>query len=862
MEHLPVHLPYEARIAGPVQYRWMYPFERYLGTLKRMIGNKASVEGSICEAYLMTESTQLFSHYFEPHVMTRNHNVDRNDDGGDKEDIEGNLSIFSHPGRLWGEAKKRDLSLEEIKAAQTYILLNCEEVEPFVSMFMQRLQEEFPNLSQGQIDESFEANFSIWFKEFVQCNPIENEFLHSLARGPLIDATSYSAYFVNGYKFHTECHGSTRSTMNSRVCISDPNFGDYYGRIKEIIQVEYREAPLKQIVLFKCEWFDPTMDVGVKRHNQYKLVDINHRRRYKKYEPFILAMQATQVCYVPYPSKKKDKDDWAAVLKVKPQNVIELPNEEVATVSEVNVPFQVEEVEVHEIDITVSIDENILLNDPNGDVIEMDEPIDDGLLQENHEIHIESTEEEYETEETEENEDEEEEEFEEDSMARGRGRGKSSGRSNPAIRVSMPTIPKPTIVSPQQGGTPTNTSTQSISPTISETPPATSNQSNLIGMARGRGRGKSSGRSNPAIRVSMPTIPKPTIVSPQQGGTPTNTSTQSISPTIFETPPATSNQSNLIGQHFSTQSNSTGHTSRVAECESNSSHTRTLVFLTSAGLEPSQICSSFISKSFKSNVDPNGINWKGVSTDVRNGYFGEFKKKFYWDVSISENEVKRHLMVKAALKYRNFISKIKKEGVRPEINSKNRRGGHETAVGTHTGGSISIGEHRRKLAIEKGRDPTPIELHLHFHTHGHDGKSFVGERSQIVHEKYEEILRNNTVSQTDIDQREAYYQAAGGEKKRRIYGLGSEAKNYYEQNLCGSSSLPPPFSQSTSITNMDEFIKQMMPALTSHLVPIIVGQVQASITPSGNPSIVTPIVPPATNVDEVDPSISSDDRIP
>ena len=26
MEHLPVHLPHEARLAGPVQYRWMYPF--------------------------------------------------------------------------------------------------------------------------------------------------------------------------------------------------------------------------------------------------------------------------------------------------------------------------------------------------------------------------------------------------------------------------------------------------------------------------------------------------------------------------------------------------------------------------------------------------------------------------------------------------------------------------------------------------------------------------------------------------------------------------------------------------------------------------------------------------------------------
>nr|CAD1829446.1 unnamed protein product [Ananas comosus var. bracteatus] len=28
MVHLPIHLAYEARIAGPVQYRWMYPIER------------------------------------------------------------------------------------------------------------------------------------------------------------------------------------------------------------------------------------------------------------------------------------------------------------------------------------------------------------------------------------------------------------------------------------------------------------------------------------------------------------------------------------------------------------------------------------------------------------------------------------------------------------------------------------------------------------------------------------------------------------------------------------------------------------------------------------------------------------------
>ena len=30
MEHLMLHLPYEARVGGPVAYRWMYVFERYV----------------------------------------------------------------------------------------------------------------------------------------------------------------------------------------------------------------------------------------------------------------------------------------------------------------------------------------------------------------------------------------------------------------------------------------------------------------------------------------------------------------------------------------------------------------------------------------------------------------------------------------------------------------------------------------------------------------------------------------------------------------------------------------------------------------------------------------------------------------
>jgi len=60
---------------------------------------------------------------------------------------------------------------------------------------------------------------------------------------------------------------------------------------------------------------------------------------------------------------------------------------------------------------------------------------------------------------------------------------------------------------------------------------------------------------------------------------------------------------------------------------------------------------------------------------------------------------------------------------------------------------------------------------------------------------------------------------------------------------------------------MDEFVKQMIPALTNHFLPVIMERVQEVTTPVDNPSPLTPIVPPptTTNEKEVDPLVSSDD---
>ena len=63
MVHLALHLPREVELAGPIQFRWMYPIERFLGKLKRFVRNRARPEGSIAEGYLSIECLTFCSMY-------------------------------------------------------------------------------------------------------------------------------------------------------------------------------------------------------------------------------------------------------------------------------------------------------------------------------------------------------------------------------------------------------------------------------------------------------------------------------------------------------------------------------------------------------------------------------------------------------------------------------------------------------------------------------------------------------------------------------------------------------------------------------------------------------------------------------
>lgn len=99
-------------------------------SLKKKVGNKARVEASICEAYLVEETSSFASFYYPEDVQTRRTIIPRNlsvDEGCSPPN-----SIFNYPGRAIGASKSRYLEERDMIAAELYVLQNCEEVEPYL----------------------------------------------------------------------------------------------------------------------------------------------------------------------------------------------------------------------------------------------------------------------------------------------------------------------------------------------------------------------------------------------------------------------------------------------------------------------------------------------------------------------------------------------------------------------------------------------------------------------------------------------------------------------------------------------------------------------------------------------------------
>ena len=92
--------------------------------------NKAKVEASICNSYLVEEIFTSASHFYEPHVQSKMKRPQRNTEGVINRFIPPH-SIFNYLGHPSGSSTPRYLNDEELRAAHMYVLLNCPKVDPY-----------------------------------------------------------------------------------------------------------------------------------------------------------------------------------------------------------------------------------------------------------------------------------------------------------------------------------------------------------------------------------------------------------------------------------------------------------------------------------------------------------------------------------------------------------------------------------------------------------------------------------------------------------------------------------------------------------------------------------------------------------
>ncbi|XP_050142219.1 uncharacterized protein LOC126618178 [Malus sylvestris] len=167
MVHLPVHLADEAALAGPVPYRWMYPIEWYLQTLKRYVRNKGRSEGE--------------------HV---------------------------------------ELDLNALDQCHRYILNNYDEVNPFRSQHEEFLKTKHrrERLTMRQIKELSKKEFPEWFKQHMNSSYHANDTLisqdlHWLANYPSRVVSRYKSHIVHGFRFRIKSVDDKYRNQNCGVFV-------------------------------------------------------------------------------------------------------------------------------------------------------------------------------------------------------------------------------------------------------------------------------------------------------------------------------------------------------------------------------------------------------------------------------------------------------------------------------------------------------------------------------------------------------------------------------------------------------------------------------------------------------------------
>ncbi|KAG7542144.1 Transposase-associated domain [Arabidopsis thaliana x Arabidopsis arenosa] len=320
MFHLPIHLAREARLGGPVHFRWMYPFERYMKTLKAYVKNFARPEACMAEGYLAGECISFCMEFLKKSVPVQEA-INRN------EDIEADSYVAE--GRPLQKGTEVKLTDKERDIAHRYILMNTAVMDPYIQLHLEELQSTDVRCAKNEtlLWKYHTEKFPQWIKEKIPTNSIGHSTrLRWLAFGPRSIAQTYKGYIINGHRFHTD--DVKRKTQNSGVTYEafsmcrasakdtrqTADIVVFYGVIKEIILLDYH---MFQVPLFKCIWANKGN--GLKEEDGFTLVNLHMKQSAFLNDPFIMPSQAKQVFY-------SREDDSSPCKRQQGQDVTPVPS--------------------------------------------------------------------------------------------------------------------------------------------------------------------------------------------------------------------------------------------------------------------------------------------------------------------------------------------------------------------------------------------------------------------------------------------------------------------------------------------------------------------------------------------------------
>ncbi|XP_013624673.1 PREDICTED: uncharacterized protein LOC106330808 [Brassica oleracea var. oleracea] len=240
MEHLAVHLADEAALGGPVQYRWMYPFERYMYHLKKKVKNKAHIGGSIVAQYVNKEISTASANFFgNPQVVPE---VPLPGEVRFTYQYPDVPNLFYHEGRVSGKSEEKWQTDDDYTVLQIFLMLNCNTFEPYERMFEEFMMERNPYMSSNDLQILKDQQFAEWVKNYVMQASNTYEFpmwMLDFVQGPQRKYKSWPIYHSRGYCFHTHSHRQDMKTQHYGVQVRGTTYTDYYGLIEEIMMVEY-----------------------------------------------------------------------------------------------------------------------------------------------------------------------------------------------------------------------------------------------------------------------------------------------------------------------------------------------------------------------------------------------------------------------------------------------------------------------------------------------------------------------------------------------------------------------------------------------------------------------------------------------